>query len=126
MGLRPGRTAGVRRLPPAREEPTPENRVLHLMSLRYTRTEEAAGPFVGAHVAYLERHHKDGTFLVSGQTVPTALGGAIVACGVDRAGIERIAAEDPFVVNGVAVYAITTITPARVHPALEDLLDAAR
>jgi uncharacterized protein YciI len=83
---------------------------------------QEAAPFVAAHVEFLERHHRDGTFLVSGQTVPSAQGGAIVAGGVDRAGAERIAAEDPFVVAGVAGHTVTTIDPGRVHPALADVL----
>jgi len=100
--------------------------MLHLLSLRYTDSERAAEPFVAAHVAYLERHHGEGTFLVSGQTVPSSVGGAILAHGVDRAAVERIAAEDPFVVNGVAAYTVTTITPARIHPALRAILNAGR
>ncbi|MDN3352141.1 YciI family protein [Actinomadura sp. DC4] len=95
---------------------------LHLLSLRYTAGERAAMPFVAAHVEFLERHHRDGTFLVSGQTVPADQGGAIVAAGIDRAAAERVVAEDPFVVAGVAAYTITTIDPGRVHPALGDLL----
>ncbi|GGO28482.1 hypothetical protein GCM10010116_57110 [Microbispora rosea subsp. aerata] len=96
--------------------------MLHLLVVNYTRSEEDAAPYVRDHVKYLERHHADGTFLVSGQTVPSSQGGAIVACGVNRATIERISAEDPFVVNGVATYAITTIEPGRTHPALAELL----
>jgi uncharacterized protein YciI len=95
---------------------------LHLLSLRYTTSERDAAPFVAAHVGFLERHHRDGTFLVSGQTVPSDQGGAIVAAVIDRATTERIAAEDPFVVAGVAAYTIVTIAPARTHPALAALL----
>lgn len=93
--------------------------MVHVMVVSYTGSEEDAAPFVPGHVAYLERHHADGVFLVSGQTVPSSQGGVIVAYGVDR---ERISAEDPFVVNGVATYSITTIEPGRVHPALAELL----
>ncbi|MBA9002174.1 YciI family protein [Thermomonospora cellulosilytica] len=102
--------------------------MLHLLCLRYTGPEQEAEPFVAAHVEFLERHHRAGTFLVSGQTVPAAEGGVIVACGIDRAAAERIAAEDPFVVAGVAAYTITTIDPGRVHPALAAVLgvDASR
>jgi uncharacterized protein YciI len=99
--------------------------MLHLLLLRYTASEQEAAPFVAAHVAFLERHHRDGTFLVSGQTVPSAQGGAIVAGGIDRAAVERITAEDPFVVAGVAGYSVTTIDPGRLHPALADVLGAA-
>ncbi|MFJ8941707.1 YciI family protein [Streptomyces sp. NPDC102395] len=101
---------------------TREDTMLHLLQLHYTATEQDAGPFVPAHVAYLERHHVAGTFLVSGQSVPTEDGGAIIAHGVDRATIEQITAQDPFVTNGVAKYTITTITPGRAHPALADIL----
>ncbi|WP_330461535.1 YciI family protein [Streptomyces sp. NBC_00820] len=100
--------------------------MLHLLQLRYTATEQEAAPHVPGHVAYLERHHCAGTFLVSGQTVPTRDGGAIIARGVDRGTIEEITAQDPFVTNGVATYTITTITPGRVHPTLVDILKPGR
>lgn len=48
--------------------------MLHLLWLRYTVSEREAGPFVAAHVDFLERHHRDETFLVSGQTVPSGAG----------------------------------------------------
>lgn len=92
--------------------------MLHLLIVTYTGTEEDAVPYIRDHVGYLERHHAEGTFLVSGQTLPSSQGGAIVACGVDRATVERITAQDPFVVAGVATYSITTIEPGRIHPAL--------
>ncbi|MEV6618393.1 YciI family protein [Streptomyces sp. NPDC051051] len=96
--------------------------MLHLLSLHYTASEQEAEPFVRDHVTFLERHHQDGTFLVSGQTVPTSIGGVIIARGVDRTTIEQIAAQDPFVLNNVAEYAITTVTPGRVHPDLSPVL----
>ncbi|MBN6057315.1 hypothetical protein JYK22_35655, partial [Nonomuraea sp. RK-328] len=96
--------------------------MLHLLFLQYTASEREAEPYVAAHVEFLERHHRDGMFLLSGQTVPSALGGAIVAYGVDRVTAERMAAEDPFVVAGVAEYTVTTIDVGRVHPALAAVL----
>jgi uncharacterized protein YciI len=96
--------------------------MLHLLLLHYTGSEQAAEPFTKDHVAYLERYHRDGTFLVSGQSDPTSNGGAIVAHGVDRSTIEQITRQDPFVTNGVAKYTITTITPGRVHPHLASVL----
>jgi uncharacterized protein YciI len=96
--------------------------MLHLLLLKYTASEQEAQPHVADHVEFLERHHREGTFLVSGQTVPAAQGGAIVARGVDRVAVERIAAADPFVRAGVARYTVTTVDPGRVHPALAQLL----
>ncbi|XVQ14442.1 YciI family protein [Spirillospora sp. CA-255316] len=97
---------------------------LHLLIVRYTGTEEAAEPYFREHAAYLDRHHAAGTFLASGQTVPAAQGGAIVARGIDRAEIEEITAQDPFVRAGVAAYTIVTIDAGRVHPGLAALLGA--
>ncbi|MEV0144446.1 MULTISPECIES: YciI family protein [unclassified Nonomuraea] len=91
--------------------------MLHLLVLRYLGTEEEAGPHVAGHVEYLERHHREGVFLLSGQTVPSDEGGVILARG-ERAAVERLAAGDPFVRAGVAAYTITTVDPGRVHPAL--------
>jgi uncharacterized protein YciI len=96
--------------------------MLHLLILRYTVPAAEAEPHVPAHIDYLERHHAEGTFLLSGQTEPRETGGAIVATGLDRAAIEKIAATDPFVTAGVASYEIVTITPSRVHQDLEHLL----
>ncbi|WP_242910243.1 YciI family protein [Actinomadura terrae] len=97
--------------------------MLHLLRMEYTRTEQDAAPHIRGHVDFLERHHAAGTFLVSGQTVPSAEGGLIIAAGVDRAGVERIIAEDPFVRAGVGRYTITTVDPRRAHPAIAALLD---
>lgn len=99
--------------------------MLHLLFLTYTGSEAEAEPYVAAHVAFLERHHRAGTFLLSGQTVPSGDGGVIVARGTDREAIERIAAEDPLVASGAAVYTVTTVDPARAHPDLAGLLGGA-
>lgn len=56
-----------------------------------------------AHVAWLNKHYAAGTFVVSGRKVPRD-GGIIVATGHDRAAIEAIVREDPFVARGLADY----------------------
>lgn len=96
--------------------------MLHLLRLTYTGSEKDAAPFAAAHATFLERHQAAGVFLLSGRTVPSGEGGAIVACGVDRAAIERIVGEDPFVRSGTGAYTITTVDAGRVHPALAGLL----
>ena len=53
------------------------------------------------HVAWLDRHYKDGTFVASGRKVPRD-GGVILAIAPDRAAVEAIVAEDPFVARGLA------------------------
>ena len=97
--------------------------MLHLLILRYLGSEADAESHVAGHVEYLERHHADGTFLASGQTIPSTEGGAILARGVGRDEARAITEQDPFVRAGVAEYSITTIDVGRAHPALVALLD---
>ncbi|MFC4913997.1 YciI family protein [Actinomadura gamaensis] len=97
--------------------------MLHVLRLTYTASESDAAPHVPGHVAFLERHHAAGTFLLSGQTVPTEDGGVVLAAGgLDADAVRRLTDEDPFVQAGVARYDIATVTPGRVHPALKELL----
>jgi uncharacterized protein YciI len=56
---------------------------------------------MAAHVKFLKKYYAAGTFVVSGRKVPRD-GGIIVAVGDTRAQIETIAAEDPFVAQGLA------------------------
>lgn len=54
-----------------------------------------------AHVAFLRQHYAAGTFIMSGRKVPRD-GGVIIATGGDRAAIEAIMRDDPFVSRGLA------------------------
>ena len=56
---------------------------------------------MAAHVRFLRKHYASGHFLVSGRKIPRD-GGIILAVGDDRAEIEAIMAEDPFVAHGLA------------------------
>ncbi|WP_433433371.1 YciI family protein [Nonomuraea sp. CA-141351] len=95
--------------------------MLHVLLVRYTAPIDQVTPHVPGHVAYLERWHADGTFLLSGQTVPDSIGGVILAVG-PREHVEKAAAEDPFAVAGVAEYEIVTVDPGRVRDDLRALL----
>lgn len=54
-----------------------------------------------AHVAWLNKHYAAGTFVLSGRKVPRD-GGIILAVGHERAQLEAIVREDPFVARGLA------------------------
>jgi uncharacterized protein YciI len=58
---------------------------------------------MGAHVAWLNRHYAAHTFVMSGRNIPRD-GGIIIATGSDRAAIEAIIQQDPFVARGLADY----------------------
>jgi uncharacterized protein YciI len=58
-----------------------------------------------SHMAYLKKHYAAGRFLVSGRKIPRD-GGIILALGSDRAEIETIVREDPFVKHGLADFRV--------------------
>jgi uncharacterized protein YciI len=53
------------------------------------------------HVQFLTRHYASGHFVASGRKIPRD-GGIILAVAKDRAEIEAIVAQDPFVQRGLA------------------------
>jgi uncharacterized protein YciI len=60
---------------------------------------------MAAHVDYLKKYYASGNFLVSGRKIPRD-GGIILAVGRNRAQIETIIEEDPFVRLGLADYRV--------------------
>jgi uncharacterized protein YciI len=54
-----------------------------------------------AHMRFVTEHYASGHFVVSGRKIPRD-GGIILAVGKDRAEIESIALQDPFVTKGLA------------------------
>ncbi|MFI8360122.1 YciI family protein [Streptomyces sp. NPDC085612] len=85
---------------------------MFVMELAYTAPIEAVEEHMDAHFAWLDGHYASGVFLASGRKVPRD-GGIVLAAGVSRAEIERIAAEDPFAVAGVCTYRITEFIASR-------------
>ncbi|MFE2283125.1 YciI family protein [Streptomyces sp. NPDC059443] len=79
---------------------------MFVMELTYTAPIEAVEEEMDAHIAWLDGYYAAGIFLASGRKVPRD-GGMILAGGVSRAEIEKIAAQDPFTVAGVCAYRIT-------------------
>jgi uncharacterized protein YciI len=76
------------------------------------------------HLAFVDSHYADGTFLVSGRQVPRT-GGFILAAGDDRAAVERMIATDPFITAGVAHYTVLEVQPTRAAPSWQPALLAA-
>ncbi|MEU2508684.1 YciI family protein [Streptomyces sp. NPDC127049] len=79
---------------------------MFVLELTYTAPVERADALMDAHIAWLDEQYAAGVFLASGRKNPRD-GGVILAAGVDRAAIERIAAADPFSSEGVCAYRIT-------------------
>ncbi|MEU3778401.1 YciI family protein [Streptomyces sp. NPDC032472] len=79
---------------------------MFVMELTYTAPIEAIEEELDAHIAWLDTYYASGVFIASGRKVPRD-GGIILAAGVSRAEVERIAEEDPFTTAGVCSYRIT-------------------
>ena len=74
---------------------------MFLIELTYTADLEKVDAAMKAHMRWLNQQYAAGHFLVSGRKIPRD-GGVIIATGASREAVEAIAAEDPFVANGLA------------------------
>ncbi|GAA2773250.1 YciI family protein [Streptomyces showdoensis] len=97
---------------------------MFVLELSYTAPVEQVDALLDAHIEWLDAQYAAGVFLASGRKNPRD-GGVILAAGVGRAEIEKIAAADPFSVGGVCAYRITefhaTKTAAELAPFREEL-----
>ncbi|MEU9038010.1 YciI family protein [Streptomyces sp. NPDC048352] len=93
---------------------------MFVMELTYTAPIEAVEAQMDAHIAWLDGHYASGVFLASGRKVPRD-GGVILARGVSRAEIEKIAEGDPFQVAGVCAYRITEFVATKTSAGLAPL-----
>ncbi|WP_309051871.1 YciI family protein [Streptomyces sp.] len=85
---------------------------MFVLELTYTAPVERVDALLDAHVAWLDEQYAAGVFIASGRKNPRD-GGIILAAGVDRAEVEKIAAADPFSVEGVCAYRITEFYATR-------------
>ena len=76
-----------------------------------------------AHMRFLKTHYASGHFLVSGRKVPRD-GGIILAVGKNREEIESIAAQDPFVTNGLAEARVIEFRESQRAPDIDQRIDA--
>ena len=74
---------------------------MFIIELTYTADLARIDASMRAHMQFINAHYASGHFVVSGRKIPRD-GGIILTRGSDRAEIEAIAAEDPFVTRGLA------------------------
>jgi uncharacterized protein YciI len=102
---------------PVRACPGYEDAMLFIVLMHYTKPLADVDAVRVEHVAHLERHAGRGTVLAWARREPPA-GGVIVAAAPDRATLERIVSEDPYVTAGVARPEIVEFRPANVRVSL--------
>ncbi|MFE1171051.1 YciI family protein [Streptomyces sp. NPDC058773] len=91
---------------------------MFVLELTYTAPLERVDAVLELHVEWLQKEYAAGHFLAAGHKVPRD-GGVILAAGMDRATVERIVAQDPFVLASVCEYRITEFVATTTAPALE-------
>jgi uncharacterized protein YciI len=96
---------------------------MFILTITYRSLDEIDA-LMSEHRAYLERHYREGVFLLSGRRVPRT-GGFILAAGDDLDAITAITRTDPFVIAGAARYDIAQVTPTAASAHLHDGLAAA-
>lgn len=74
---------------------------MFVIELIYKAPLKAIDAAMRAHMAFLNTHYANGTFLVSGRKIPRD-GGIILATGKTRQEIEALMRDDPFVAGGLA------------------------
>ncbi|MFF5576220.1 YciI family protein [Streptomyces luteogriseus] len=91
---------------------------MFVLELTYTAPLAAVDAVLEEHVVWLDEQYRQGVFLASGRKNPRD-GGVIIAVAGDRARIEGIIAEDPFVTAGVCAYRVTEFVATKTAPALQ-------
>lgn len=84
---------------------------MFIISLTYTAPLEQLDVHLADHRAWLEQSIADGWMLLAGRREPRT-GGILLARG-EREEIARLAATDPFVINGVATFELIEFLPVR-------------
>jgi len=75
------------------------------------------------HMVHLNKHYAAGTFVVSGRKIPRD-GGIIIATGVERATLEQIMRDDPFVARGLADFKIIEFRASQLADDMPERLKA--
>jgi uncharacterized protein YciI len=97
---------------------------MFVIELLYTAPLAEIDAAMTAHVAFLNKYYAAGTFVVSGRKIPRD-GGIIIAVGSNRAAIEAIAGEDPFVRRGLAEFRVVEFRASQRAKDIQKRIDEA-
>lgn len=92
---------------------------MFILSLTYLKSVQEADRFMAAHMDWVSEGYYRGVFIASGRKTPRT-GGVILAQG-ERHQIEAYVADDPFVVEGIAVCEVIEVAITRTVAGLEGL-----
>ena len=96
---------------------------MFVIELLYKAPLAAIDAAMAAHVAFLNKYYDAGNFVVSGRKIPRD-GGIIIAVGSNRAVVEAIVREDPFVKNGLADFRVIEFRASQRAKDIQKRIDA--
>lgn len=94
---------------------------MFIITLTYEAPLEKVDAVLADHVAWLEKHYADGTFIASGRRVPR-VGGVILAQAKNEEALRAVLAEDPFAKNKLARYDIVQFVASKACEGLNGLI----
>jgi len=83
---------------------------MYIVSLSYFRPVEEVETLLEPHIQWLDRYFAAGVFIAAGRKDPRT-GGILLVKDIDRARLDTLLAEDPFV--AVANYEVTKLNVTR-------------
>lgn len=83
---------------------------MYIVSLSYFRPTDEVDALLAPHIQWLDRYFASGVFIAAGRKDPRT-GGIVLVKDIDRARLDAILAEDPFV--AVANYEVTRLNVTR-------------
>jgi len=92
---------------------------MYIVSLSYFRPVEEVETLLEPHIQWLDRYFAAGIFIAAGRKDPRT-GGIVLVKDIDRARLDTILAEDPFV--AVANYEVTKLNVTRATEAFATLV----
>lgn len=93
---------------------------MFLLLGRYLKPVDEVEVHLDAHRAWVRAHAEAGHFIAAGREIPLQ-GGLLVAVGIDRATVDEIIAEDPYVTEGLAEYDVREYDVVLAAPGAEAL-----
>ena len=96
---------------------------MYVLTGTYKKSAEEVSQQTEAHVEWVKKYFKDGTFIAAGPKKDKN-GGVILAKGIDRKALDAILSEDSFVKSDVADYTIVEFDCKLAKEGLEELQTA--
>lgn len=90
---------------------------MYAIILDYTVPLDQIDEHLAEHVAWLDQHYAEGTFLASGRREPRT-GGVILARDLPQDDLEAITATDPFAQHQLATHTLVRFHPSKLAEAL--------